>query len=1375
MVSKKSFFTSMLAAGLTAVTIQAQDVNEVDQPLDIAPPKGVMQVDVEAQSQRLTSLGLETDKQLNAVGLVGGVDDTTASGIAVYNNGSYLFYFKGENGLWYNDLACEPVELEITNGRAFYLQNRTDANSTVYFVGAPLTTDPGELAIVKGMQLVGPLHSSAVEVNSSQLMESGALSSETLDGTSASLGFLTPYQQDLWLSNDGWKNNNSVTSSLLSTDKMLLGRGYWLNSVNENGFLWSMTRPYADLFSTDAKPAITNVDIDTETSEATLTIDSTSVDSIIVLSQDVVENGSYDPTSWEIASETLSSASSETFTWSETLPLNKTDAATFRFWTAIDATKDADQDGLPDGVEQLVTHTSPVLADSDYDGINDADEFSKGTDPNKNEIPYRDQFSQGVKGSIGAEYWFDISGTSIVNLTASSNFLKGADQLESLESFEISSNRYNKYGTRIRGYLYPPTTGEYTFWIASDDNGELYLSTDVIAENKVQIANVSGWSSPRQWDRYTSQQSTTITLEAGKTYYIEALMKEDGGGDNLAAAWQGPGIEKSVIAGQYLSSFIDNAPVVLPAGGAFAESVEITLENVNPQFDYRYTLDGSEPSNNSILFLGSFVLESTTTVIVKAFFRGEPVSEGVSSTFIVDPQAAELDRGLSALYYNSGFWDKLPDFKQLKPYQVNIVPLISFNKTGSVFANSGRRDVAALFTGYIYIPASASYTFYLDSDDGSKLFIDNELVVDNDGAHGMRELSGVVALEPGLHKIAIEYFDFAGSAGLFLNWSSSTLPKQTVPSSFLFNSGEEHQQQVDLTDFDGDGLTDKREIELGTDPKKTDSDGDQLDDFSEVEIYLTDPNSTDTDNDGFDDYTEAVVFSTNANIAEFGEVTDLFTLSAGVYSNSLGEWVYDGSEVYSKSRSGYLEYTVNLGEEDTYLVELIGREGKYDQTSEFDVTLFVDGEYVFRNKLTATLTEYGTTTFMLPPISAGQHTLRFLWDNATYHKSLRLKSMSVKAVDGADSDGNGIKDWYENRLNAMCSVDGAAGSEKNSTMENIFSKTSPACIEGRGHYLQLMDINNGEGDSFEVNQGAGHSWFTNIDLDKMLPKNLNISFQRAAKTIERRVTWQETNLFEQESEIMIRRGDSLLLNAHPVEALEGFATITANGVTYNVTPGVPVAHRFVSAGIHRVSSFYMGSNGETEEKYVDVEVIDYQLSNYSIACVVGMERSVDFNKVPTGIVVEADPRLKSFYLQSVEGEDIDIYKVLIDRNEKRYIVARAGDDGPIFSSVTLQGTQIDGVGDTYFTRSEVYDDGTTLMDLIVVAHPVVDNLELRFKIFLAGVIFEDGTTDKTLTSEDFNELGEATVRFVNTPTAPKTAACHHVDVYENGVKIGKLY
>ncbi len=63
------------------------------------------------------------------------------------------------------------------------------------------------------------------------------------------------------------------------------------------------------------------------------------------------------------------------------------------------------------------------------------------------------------------------------------------------------------------------------------------------------------YTAPRQWNKYPTQQSIAITLQAGKKYYIEALHKEGGGGDNLAVAWQIPGGAQSVIAGQYLSVY----------------------------------------------------------------------------------------------------------------------------------------------------------------------------------------------------------------------------------------------------------------------------------------------------------------------------------------------------------------------------------------------------------------------------------------------------------------------------------------------------------------------------------------------------------------------------------------------------------------------------------------------------------------------------------------------------------------------------------------------------------------------------------------------------------------------------------------------------
>jgi hypothetical protein len=128
-----------------------------------------------------------------------------------------------------------------------------------------------------------------------------------------------------------------------------------------------------------------------------------------------------------------------------------------------------------------------------------------------------------------------------------------------LTSLEAPTDWADNYGTRIRGYLYPPTSGNYTFWIASDDNGQLWLSTDDNPSNAILIAYVNDWTNSHEWTKYTSQTSTPKSLLAGHKYYIEVLQKEGGGGDNIAVAWQGPGIAtQQVIDGAYLSPWLYN-------------------------------------------------------------------------------------------------------------------------------------------------------------------------------------------------------------------------------------------------------------------------------------------------------------------------------------------------------------------------------------------------------------------------------------------------------------------------------------------------------------------------------------------------------------------------------------------------------------------------------------------------------------------------------------------------------------------------------------------------------------------------------------------------------------------------------------------------
>ena len=122
-------------------------------------------------------------------------------------------------------------------------------------------------------------------------------------------------------------------------------------------------------------------------------------------------------------------------------------------------------------------------------------------------------------------------------------------------SFEAPSNWGFYYLTRMRGWLHPPATGQYVFWVASDNSSELWLSADADPSKARRIALIPryGWVAPHEWSRYASQRSEPIPLKAGETYYIEALHEQTTGGDHLSVAWQGPAQGQTIIDGRYLT------------------------------------------------------------------------------------------------------------------------------------------------------------------------------------------------------------------------------------------------------------------------------------------------------------------------------------------------------------------------------------------------------------------------------------------------------------------------------------------------------------------------------------------------------------------------------------------------------------------------------------------------------------------------------------------------------------------------------------------------------------------------------------------------------------------------------------------------------
>jgi hypothetical protein len=241
------------------------------------------------------------------------------------------------------------------------------------------------------------------------------------------------------------------------------------------------------------------------------------------------------------------------------------------------------------------------------------------------------------QGVITAKTFLNIGGgTAVADLTGNAKFPDSPDILEYIPYFEMyatgdintppAGDVYNNMGGQIIGYFYPPTAGDYVFYVGADDGANLYLSTDATAANKKLIAQESGWSGVRnftgvgggstveakcsqtftgtEWATKDPAGGAKITLQANRAYYIEALFKEGGGGDNLAVSVQDPGfaIDATMpIPGQYLAT-IDKqsgpATIVTPPQSLTVNEGQpaafTVVVNGTPPYAYQWKKNGTD-------------------------------------------------------------------------------------------------------------------------------------------------------------------------------------------------------------------------------------------------------------------------------------------------------------------------------------------------------------------------------------------------------------------------------------------------------------------------------------------------------------------------------------------------------------------------------------------------------------------------------------------------------------------------------------------------------------------------------------------------------------------------------------------------------------
>ena len=224
------------------------------------------------------------------------------------------------------------------------------------------------------------------------------------------------------------------------------------------------------------------------------------------------------------------------------------------------------------------------------------------------------------------------------------------------------------------------------------------------------------------------------------------------------------------------------APTIASTVDVFVDSLEVTVSVSSEELEVRYTLDGSDPQSFSELYTGPVTVTATGPFKVRAFHNGRAVSDVAERRFkLVEPKPA-VERGKKKGLVRQVFmgdWNSLPDFDEIDATETTTASTVGLGQPNFP------EYIGLRLSGTVSVPEDGVFVFGLTSDDGARLWIDGELVIDNDGLHGPTLKTGAVALAKGAHTIRVDYFNKTGGSALRLTMAAVGGELAEVPSAAL--------------------------------------------------------------------------------------------------------------------------------------------------------------------------------------------------------------------------------------------------------------------------------------------------------------------------------------------------------------------------------------------------------------------------------------------------------------------------------------------------------------------------------------------------------------------------------------------------------------
>jgi hypothetical protein len=579
-------------------------------------------------------------------------------------------------------------------------------------------------------------------------------------------------------------------------------------------------------------------------------------------------------------------------------------------------------------------------------------------------------------------------------------------------------------------------------------------------------------------------------------------------------------------------------------------------------------------------------------------------------------------------------------------------------------------------------------------------------------------------------------------------------------------------RQGERGDFDGDGLTNREEFLLGTNPTLADSDGDGLSDRDESRVYGTDPTVSD-----------ATTEQLHANIAP-SSVSGLNT-----------HWTATANGVLTSSfrGRGTWNFTVDAAGFWVLQVEAMLR-GSARNEEHVPVEVSIDGHTVSRTSVTFLNQQPGSLRVFTPHLAPGPHELELFINNRTARVSVEITAIKVLVPGGLDLNGNGRSDAVEARLATLSHV---------SDQVIVETCISPAFIEGRSRSLGIMEIRSRQegpesvirhkdafwakripqiksaaeqlaaslattpsadrtpaGDPAAVLAGPGHeTWFAKIPLTPNQATVYSAFFENGALGNAGVFVWRPLNLMHT-PEIELSAGSTLLMGAWDSENDNSLLDFTIGTETFQIRAKNALPWLFSETGDHTVTVFHH-SSGETFTLIVHVR--DAALPANMVVSELRYNR-IDLPAVAPDMTLDSDGQIGFTHFQAAAAGGSQV-TLMGEKPGNTRIAVRMPGNGPILD---VEETTVVGVSDGLRNLSDTavsIGDGFYKVRSPLLVTGLPPGATVRITIFAGGVTFPDGTTVKTLTAADFDENGLLYLDFLM-PQERLGATCHYVEIFD---------